>query len=113
MTTEQYQKESARTLINDPGFDLSGKEMMILWCAIGLAGETGEVVDAIKKQLLHQHGLDVDELKKEMGDVLWYLAGICTTMGIDMGEVMQGNIDKLKARYPDGWDAEKSKNRIQ
>lgn len=49
---------------------------------------------------------------KELGDVLWYVAALCTKADLDMGEVMQGNIDKLRRRYPDGFSSEDSKRRV-
>jgi len=79
--------------------------------ALGLTGESGEVADHIKKHLGHGHPLDMDSLRKELGDVLWYVAELSTTLGIDLGEVAQGNVDKLLARYPDGFSTKRSLNR--
>lgn len=78
---------------------------------LGIAGEAGEVADLIKKHLHHNHELDREELIKELGDVCWYVALGCTALGIEMAEVMQRNIEKLKKRYPDGFDSNKSINR--
>lgn len=78
---------------------------------LGLAGETGEVVDQIKKHLDHGHDLDLDHLADELGDVLWYIAAICDATGLHMGRVMERNIWKLERRYPDGFSEERSKNR--
>ena len=79
--------------------------------AMGLAGETGEVVDTIKKFLFHHHDLDRAALYKELGDVLWYLTLLCNTLGISLAEIMDMNAEKLRKRYPDGWDPERSINR--
>ena len=79
--------------------------------AMGLAGESGEVVDLLKKWIHHNHPENLDELKKEMGDVLHYLAGLCTMYGIRLEEVATLNIMKLKERYPDGFSVEDSVNR--
>lgn len=79
--------------------------------AMGLAGEAGECVDIIKKHLFHDHELDLEKLKYELGDVLWYVALMCTVTGISMGDVMFANISKLQNRYPDGFDPERSKHR--
>ncbi len=78
---------------------------------LGITGESGEVADMIKKHLHHGHELDKEHLKKELGDVLWYVALGCTVAGFSMTEVMQLNIDKLKARYPEGFSEERSKHR--
>lgn len=78
---------------------------------LGLAGEAGEVADEIKKHLHHGHPLNREKLIKECGDVFWYLALAATVLGTTVEEIMQINIDKLKARYPEGFDPEKSLHR--
>lgn len=108
MTPNEYQKLANRTLVDEPGFDLNDEQIMIVWNAIGLSGESGEVADLVKKGIFHQRGIDTDKLKKELGDVLWYLAALCTQFGWTMEEVMQLNIDKLKARFPEGYDPERT-----
>jgi NTP pyrophosphatase (non-canonical NTP hydrolase) len=110
--TNEYQKLAARTLIDKPDIPLSPEETMIIWTAIGLAGEAGEVVDDIKKSIFHRHGLDHTRLQKEIGDVLWYVAALCTTLGLDMETIMHQNIEKLKKRYPNGYSSEDSQKRI-
>lgn len=87
----------------DPGDLLNG--------ALGLTGEAGEVADIIKKYIFHGHKLDRDEIVKELGDVLWYVALLCETIGVSIDDVMVKNINKLEARYPDGFSSEKSRNR--
>ncbi len=111
MDSSTYQKLAARTLTSEPGFDVSDDDIMIIWNALGLAGEAGEVAETVKKGILHQHGLNKEVLKKELGDVLWYLSALCTTLGFDLEEVMKKNIEKLKERYPDGFSVEDSINR--
>lgn len=64
----------------------------------------------VKKGILHKHGLDKDKLANEIGDCLWYLAGLCTVIGLYLGDVMDGNIAKLEVRYPNGFDYEDSKH---
>lgn len=78
---------------------------------LGIAGEAGEFADMIKKQAGHGHASDPVKEKKELGDILWYVADVCTKKGYDMDEVADMNIEKLKARYPEGFSAEKSQNR--
>lgn len=78
---------------------------------MGLSGEAGELTDLFKKWIFHNAPLDEEHAKKEVGDVLWYVAMICHSMGWSTDEIMQMNIDKLKARYPEGFDTEKSNHR--
>jgi len=78
---------------------------------MGLTGEAGELTDLFKKWIFHNAPLDEQHAKKEVGDVCWYIAMICHSMGWSMDEIMQMNIDKLKARYPEGFDTEKSNHR--
>lgn len=114
MDARQYQLEAARTLISEPGFEIPGIDIMLVWCSVGLSGESGEIAELIKKEIFHRHKTGVEfntKLFKEIGDCLWYLAGLCTIMGMDMGEVMQANIDKLKVRYPNGFNSQDSISR--
>lgn len=108
MEASDYQQQAARTLIDAPDFTLTTEEIMVLWNAIGLAGETGEFCELVKKGVFHRKGIDRDKAIKELGDICWYLAACCSKLGLPLGDVMQANIDKLKARYPHGWDAERS-----
>lgn len=92
-----------------PEYHLSGNEQMLIWCALGLGGEAGEVMDTVMALAdPSAHG----SMVKELGDGLWYNAAICTLLGVQMGDVMQANIDKLKKRFPDGWGSEASKARV-
>lgn len=98
MTFEEYQAAASRTRVHpDTSVNLSVKN------AMGLAGETGEVVDLLKKHHYHGKPLDVDELRKELGDVLWYLTDLCTEHGLTLADVAAANIAKLQRRYPDGF----------
>lgn len=76
----------------------------ILNACLGLSGEIGEFNDMIKKWIFHENELDKAHLKKEIGDVMWYVAMVCESAGFDLDDVLQTNIDKLKARYPEGFD---------
>lgn len=105
MNADKYQRLAARTLIERPDFDITPEEEMLVWNALGLAGEAGEVADHIKKAVYHQQGIDREHLRKEIGDVCWYLAALCTKLDMSLGQVMQDNIMKLMARFPNGWDA--------
>lgn len=80
--------------------DLGG----ILYACLGLSGEVGETVDIIKKWIFHESQLDELHLKKEIGDIMWYIACICHSFGYDLDEIMQINIDKHLKRYPNGFN---------
>lgn len=81
--------------------------------ALGLTGEAGEVSDLVKKGIFHEKGIDLERLKKELGDCAWYLAMICDACGFALDDVMQTNIDKLKERYPEGFDTYRANNRAE
>lgn len=106
MTINEYQKLAMTTL--NP--ELSEKDVLING-VMGLCGESGEAIDIVKKWLAQGHELDREKLKKELGDICWYVAETSTALGLDLEDVMQSNIDKLKKRYPEGFAAERSINR--
>lgn len=108
MTPNDYQRAAARTLIDAPDFQITDQQVMLAWNAIGLSGEAGEVADLIKKGIFHQQGLDAVKLKKELGDVLWYVSALCSGLSFTLEEVMQHNIDKLQARFPEGYSPERT-----
>jgi NTP pyrophosphatase (non-canonical NTP hydrolase) len=91
-----YQEAAARTLRQD----VHTREYLLANMAIGLAGETGEVCEPIKKHLYHGKPLDVAHVALEIGDCLWYLNGLCKVLGITLAECAQGNVAKLLARHP-------------
>lgn len=78
---------------------------------MGLNGEAGECADLVKKHMYQGHDMYVEDMVKELGDVLWYIAEICEGLGVGMEEVAIHNIKKLKKRYPDGFEEERSINR--
>lgn len=112
MDSNEYQKSAARTLIEEPDDVYTDLEIMLVWNAIGLAGEAGEVADHIKKGVFHNHGVEKEKLIKELGDVLWYVAAIATKIEVSLSDVMARNIEKLRLRYPDGYSAEASAERV-
>ena len=83
----------------------------ILNGCLGLSGEVGEFNDMVKKWIFHEKPLDEEHAQKEIGDVMWYVSMICHSFGWDLDKIMQQNIDKLKARYPEGFDVDKSAHR--
>lgn len=76
--------------------------------SLGLAGETGEVIEPIKKHLGHGHPLDPEALLVELGDALWYIAAIATELGFSLSDIATRNLLKLQAAYPFGFSPEAS-----
>lgn len=105
VTADWYQAQAMRT-----AKDQSEGENLIE-AALGLTGEAGECADVIKKWLCQGHELDAGKLIGEIGDVLWYAALLARVLGVSLGEVMIKNVAKLRERYPDGFDPERSRNR--
>lgn len=83
----------------------------VTMAAFGLAGETGEVIDLLKKHYFHGHQLDKKRIAYEIGDALWYLAELATALHISLDEVAVDNIAKLKERYGEKFSSERSINR--
>ena len=106
MNLNEYQQLALTTL--NPALD---RKDMLINGVMGLCGEAGETIDIVKKHLAQGHELDRDALIKELGDVAWYLAETAYALGVPLEEVCQRNIDKLKARYPEGFSSERSMNR--
>ena len=107
MTINEYQNEAMRTA---SGMNYENHGMLIN-AALGLCGESGEVADIVKKATFQGHELDVVHVAKELGDVAWYLAVGAHAIGYDLDTIMQMNVEKLRARYPDGFDTDKSQHR--
>ncbi|MBR3741016.1 MAG: nucleoside triphosphate pyrophosphohydrolase family protein [Clostridia bacterium] len=106
MTLNQYQQLAQRTSRKDLSPDDHVFNGML-----GLAGEAGECCDLVKK-CFYQDGREIREaLNDELGDVLWYVAEAASGLGLTMEEIAQHNIQKLKERYPDGFDPQKSLHR--
>lgn len=106
MKINEYQ-ELAMTTLNPA---LCKKDVLIN-SVMGLCGESGEAIDIVKKWLAQGHDLDKDRLIKELGDIAWYLAEAATALDVQLEDVLQANIDKLKQRYPEGFDKERSLTR--
>lgn len=104
MTGIEYQKLAMRTCSQGSAVD------KLRHGVFGLAAEAGEV-SGIMQKLYQGHDWDKWHMIKELGDCMWMIAEICDAIGTDVDEVMKTNIDKLIARYPDGFEAERSLNR--
>lgn len=110
MNAKDYQEQAART-INRLDVDASKQQMQAINFTLGMAGEAGEAANIIKKIVFHGHEDKYPALMEEVGDVLWYCAALCEIMGWDLGVVMEFSIQKLQARYPNGFTAEDSRHR--
>ena len=106
MNVNEYQKLAMVT--KNP--DLKDRDLLIN-SVMGLCGESGEVIDLVKKHVSHGHPLNREKLIDELGDVAWYLAECAEAIGVTLEDVLAHNIEKLKKRYPEGFSTERSINR--
>lgn len=104
-TLNGYQEEAMAFHVPDP--------VRLAAYGLGITGEAGEVADLIKKHIGHGHDLDVNKLKLELGDVLWYVSGLAHVLGLSLSEIAEANLAKLNKRYPHGFSSEASKNRSE
>lgn len=123
MTINEYQQSALRTegpkgpylassgVLSASTKDADQNNVRLLNGLMGLCGETGEAIDILKKVLFQGHQLDREHMAKELGDIAWYLALAADALGYDLETILKMNIDKLWARYPDGFEAEKSLHR--
>ena len=108
MTINEYQKAAMRTVSGVAG---ATKDNQLINGVMGLCGESGEFMDLLKKHMFHGHELDKEHMAKELGDIAWYLATTADALGYDLENILQMNVDKLLARYPDGFSVERSLHR--
>lgn len=106
MLVNEYQQLALRTAPL-----LSDATQKLLNGLMGLNGEAGEAIDIFKKSLFQGHPMDNEHMAKELGDVAWYLAISADAIGYKLEDIFRMNIGKLKDRYPDGFDPEKSQHR--
>ena len=106
MTANEYQELAMRTL--NPALD---EKDVLINSVMGLCGESGEAIDIVKKWYCHGHELDREHLKRELGDIAWYLAEAATALGVSLEDILTANIEKLKKRYPEGFETERSVDR--
>ena len=108
MEVNEYQKLAMTTL--NPALN---KRDVLINSVMGLCGESGEAIDIVKKWMAQGHTLDRERLAKELGDIAWYLAEAATALDLSLEEILQANIEKLKKRYPEGFDETRSIDRPQ
>lgn len=106
MTANQYQELAMRTVNRT-----LGEESLLMDGMLGLCGEAGECADIVKKHLFQGHNLDKRHLARELGDVAWYLAVSAYAIGEPLENIFEKNIEKLKRRYPEGFDEARSRIR--
>ena len=120
MTGNEYQKLAMRTNDGESTYrlclsmaehDFDNDMGGVIMASLGLSGEVGELNDMIKKWIFHKSSIDITHAKKELGDIMWHVACMAKSFGWPLEEIMQLNIDKLKERYPNGFDTEKANNR--
>lgn len=103
MKINEYQELAMKTL--NPNLQ---QNQVLINAVMGLCGESGEAIDLVKKHLFQGHELDKTEFIKELGDIAWYLAEACTAIGVELEAVLEGNIEKLKQRFPNGFNSNAS-----
>ena len=106
MQGNEYQKLAMTTL--NPALS---KQDVLINGVMGLCGESGEAIDLVKKHLHQGHPLDREKLIKELGDIAWYLAETAYALDVTLDDVLEQNIAKLRARYPEGFDTDRSIHR--
>lgn len=97
MSFEEYQRKAFEFANQELDFTLQLSSF-----TLGLCGESGEVADIVKKYVGHNQDLDTDDLTKELGDILWYLAAVSSTLGLSLNDIARVNIKKLSTRHPTG-----------
>ena len=82
--------------------EMTEEDAHLLHMAVGVSGEAGELLDAIKKAVIYRKTMDTDNVREEIGDCLFYLQGMCNAIGYSLEQAMQDNMDKLNKRYSSG-----------
>ena len=114
--TSQQSNETEALCNQLQRLEQSGVNMaLLLTGSIGIASEGGEFAEIVKKCIFQGKPLDADtqfHIKRELGDIMWYWTNSCRALGLDPNEVIEENVNKLKARYPGGeFDVHYSENR--
>ena len=103
MNTNKYLELSDRTCkhIPEEGITIKPEMYDLLHATLGISGEAGELLDAVKKSFIYGKPLDVVNAREELGDLLWYIALAMRSLDVSFEEIMQQNINKLSKRYPE------------
>ena len=110
MNINKFIEESARTMSDS--WHPENIKTETFHGIIGVAGEAGELLDAAKKAVFYNHELDKENLREEIGDIMWYIAAIIRSEGWDIESILQENIDKLRKRYPESFSSELARERF-
>ena len=114
MEFKQYQDETMSSFSTPETFKdkvITPFDCVTLTAALGVSSEAGEVSDLMKKHFFHNAPLDLDELLKEMGDVLCYLTVLASQYGFTLEQVAERNREKINRRYPNGFNFEDANKR--
>ncbi len=111
MNPNEYQELASRTEceITKPSnklWDTQNLSVRLTHAIMGLISETGEFADQYKKWIFYGQTLDTLNLQEELGDILWYVALACNALDVEMSDIMEANIAKLRKRYSDKFSPE-------
>lgn len=106
MNFYEYQEKASRT-----SADLESKLLNDIHYVLGIVTEAGELADAFKKHIAYGKELDFVNLSEEIGDIMWYIANFCRINNFDFYNILETNIKKLQARYPEKFDEEHANHR--
>jgi NTP pyrophosphatase (non-canonical NTP hydrolase) len=101
----QY-SDFVKHLFKDPNEileQMTPEKMYLEHCGDGIGGESGEIIDAIKRHTIYNKSLDRDNVQEEVGDMLFYLQALCNFLEITFEDAIEANVEKLKERYPSGY----------
>ena len=105
MNLKEYQKLCKKTAKK------SNKDLELCNWGLGISGEAGDVASCIKKLVFHKNKDIKEGIKENVGDMLWYTAMLCNSLGWNMEDILNENIEKLKKRYPKGFDIKKAQRK--
>jgi NTP pyrophosphatase (non-canonical NTP hydrolase) len=112
MVSKFYEQSVVRTAKSCETEEVDGQTMNVLHWSLGLAGEVGEFVDTVKKNVFYKQPFDTVNAKEELGDILYYLTAMAHELGMTLEELMVDNKNKLEKRYPQGYSNDHAKERF-
>lgn len=92
-------------LANRTNSELNNEVLNTLHMLMGMQTEIGELTDPFKKQFAYNKPIDWTNVREEIGDLMWYIGNLCYILNFDLEEILEKNIEKLKARYPEKFDS--------